>query len=45
MKILHVTPELAPWSKAGGLGDATAALAKALGASGNDVKPDTPVSG
>ncbi|MBM3825671.1 MAG: glycogen synthase [Verrucomicrobia bacterium] len=45
MKILHVTPELAPWSKAGGLGDATAALAKALGASGHDVKAVTPLYG
>ena len=34
MKILFVTPELAPWSKAGGLGDATVALGKALAALG-----------
>ncbi|MGA0133424.1 MAG: glycogen synthase [Opitutales bacterium] len=45
MKILHITPELAPWSKAGGLGDATAALAKAQGALGHDVKAVTPLYG
>lgn len=45
MKILHITPELAPWSKAGGLGDAAAALAKALAALGHDVKAVTPLYG
>jgi starch synthase len=45
MKILFVTPELAPWSKAGGLGDATAALGKALGAMGHEVRAVTPLYG
>ncbi|MFM8550587.1 MAG: glycogen synthase [Verrucomicrobiota bacterium] len=45
MRILFVTPELAPWSKAGGLGDATAALGKALGALGHEVRAVTPLYG
>lgn len=45
MKILHIAPELAPWSKAGGLGDAAAALGKALAAQGHDVKVVTPLYG
>jgi starch synthase len=45
MKILFVTPELAPWSKAGGLGDATAALGKALAAQGHEVRAVTPLYG
>ena len=45
MKILFVTPELAPWSKAGGLGDATVALGKALAALGHDVRAVTPLYG
>ena len=45
MKILHITPEIAPWSKAGGLGDATAALAKNLAALGHDVRVATPLYG
>lgn len=45
MKILFVTPELAPWSKAGGLGDATAALGKALAALGHEVRAVTPLYG
>jgi starch synthase len=45
MKILHLTPELAPWSKAGGLGDATAALAKQLAALGHEVRVATPLYG
>ncbi len=45
MKILFVTPELAPWSKAGGLGDAAAALGKALGALGHEVRAVTPLYG
>ncbi len=45
MRILFVTPELAPWSKAGGLGDAAAALGKALGALGHEVRAVTPLYG
>ena len=45
MKILFVTPELSPWSKAGGLGDAAAALGKALGALGHEVRAVTPLYG
>jgi len=45
MKILHLSPELAPWSKAGGLGDAVAALAKAMGALGHEVRVVTPLYG
>jgi len=45
MRILFVTPELAPWSKAGGLGDATAALGKALAALGHEVRAVTPLYG
>jgi len=45
MKILFVTPELAPWSKAGGLGDATVALGKALAALGHEVRAITPLYG
>lgn len=45
MKILFVTPELAPWSKAGGLGDATVALGKALAAKGHEVCAVTPLYG
>lgn len=45
MKILHITPEIAPWSKAGGLGDATAALAKNLAALGHEVRVATPLYG
>jgi len=45
MKILFETPELAPWSKAGGLGDAAAALGKALGALGHEVRAVTPLYG
>jgi starch synthase len=45
MRILFVTPELAPWSKAGGLGDATVALGKALAAKGHEVRAITPLYG
>lgn len=45
MRILFVTPELAPWSKAGGLGDATVALGKALAALGHEVRAVTPLYG
>ncbi|MDI1261466.1 glycogen synthase GlgA [Aquabacterium sp.] len=38
MKILFVTPECAPWVKTGGLGEVSAALPKALGELGHDVK-------
>ena len=45
MRILHLTPEVAPWSKAGGLGDAAAALAKAVAALGHEVRVVTPLYG
>jgi len=45
MKILHITPELAPWSKAGGLGDAASGLVKAIAAEGHDVRIATPLYG
>ena len=45
MRVLHLTPEIAPWSKAGGLGDATAALAKAVAALGHEVRVVTPLYG
>jgi len=45
MRILHLTPEVAPWSKAGGLGDAAAALAKSVAALGHDVRVVTPLYG
>jgi len=45
MRVLHLTPELAPWSKSGGLGDAAAALAKALALGGHDVRVVTPLHG
>jgi starch synthase len=45
MKILHLTPELAPWSKAGGLGDAASALARQLAALGHEVRIVTPLYG
>jgi len=45
MRVLHLTPELAPWSKSGGLGDATAALAKALALAGHEVRVVTPLHG
>jgi starch synthase len=38
MKVLYVTPECAPWVKTGGLGEVSAALPKALGELGHDVK-------
>lgn len=38
MKILFVTPELAPWVKTGGLGDVSAALPPALRQAGADVR-------
>ena len=45
MKILHITPELTPWSKAGGLGDAVAGLVKALAAEGHEVRVVSPLYG
>lgn len=38
MKVLFVTPEIAPWVKTGGLGDVAAALPPALRAAGIDVR-------
>lgn len=45
MRVLHLTPELAPWSKSGGLGDAAAALAKALALQGHEVRAVSPLHG
>src|SRR5438876_8257912 len=38
MRVLFVTPECAPLTKTGGLGDVSAALPAALRAQGNDVR-------
>ena len=38
MKILMLSPELAPYAKAGGLGDMVASLSKALAQAGHDVR-------
>lgn len=38
LSILFVTPECAPWVKTGGLGDVSAALPKALGRLGHEVR-------
>ncbi len=38
MRVLFVTPELAPWAKSGGLGDVSAALPAALRGIGVDVR-------
>lgn len=45
MRVLHLTPELAPWSKSGGLGDAAAAIAKSVAALGHEVRVVTPFHG
>ena len=45
MRVLHLTPELAPWSKSGGLGDAAAALAKAIALRGHEVRVLSPLHG
>ena len=42
MRVLFVTPEIAPWVKTGGLGDVAAALPQALRAAGIDVQVLTP---
>ena len=38
LRVLYVTPEIAPWVKSGGLGDVSAALPVALRAAGVDVR-------
>ncbi len=38
LRVLFVTPEIAPWMKSGGLGDVSAALPVALRAAGIDVR-------
>ncbi|MGA2052708.1 MAG: glycogen/starch synthase, partial [Opitutales bacterium] len=45
MKILMVSPEVAPYSKIGGLGDVVGALSKALAALGHEVRVVTPLYG
>ena len=45
MKILMISPEVAPFSKTGGLGDAVAALSKAVAARGHEVRIITPCYG
>ncbi|MFP4481534.1 MAG: glycogen synthase GlgA [Thermovirgaceae bacterium] len=42
VKVLHVTPEMAPLSKVGGLGDVAGSLPKALRRQGFDVRVLTP---
>jgi starch synthase len=43
MRILFVTSEIAPFAKAGGIGDVAAALPRALAARGHDVKVVAPL--
>lgn len=43
MRVLFVTSEVAPFAKTGGLGDVGAALPKALGAQGHDVRIVAPL--
>jgi starch synthase len=43
MKVLFLTSELAPFAKAGGLGDVSAALPRQLHALGHDVRPFLPM--
>lgn len=45
MRILMISPELTPFSKAGGLGDMVASLTKALAALGHEVRVFTPKYG
>lgn len=45
MKILMLSPELTPYSKAGGLGDMVSALTTALAERGHDVRVFTPLYG
>jgi starch synthase len=45
MKILMISPELTPFSKAGGLGDMVASLTLALAERGHDVRVFTPLYG
>ena len=45
MKILMLSPELTPFSKAGGLGDMVASLTLALAERGHDVRVFTPLYG
>lgn len=45
MKILMISPELTPYSKAGGLGDMVASLTLALAERGHDVRVFTPKYG
>ena len=42
LRVLYVTPELAPWAKSGGLGDVSAALPMALRGIGLDVSTLVP---
>ena len=43
MKILMISPECAPFSKAGGLGDMVSSISKRFAESGCDVKVFTPL--
>ncbi len=45
MKILMISPEIAPFSKTGGLGDAVAAMTKFMAAKGHEVRVFTPAYG
>ncbi|HCJ11700.1 MAG: glycogen synthase [Verrucomicrobia bacterium GWF2_51_19] len=45
LKVLMVTPELAPFASVGGLGDAVGSLTKALGQNGLDVRVVMPLYG
>jgi starch synthase len=45
MKILMISPELAPFAKAGGLGDMVASLSKALAEAGHEVRIFIPCYG